>query len=417
MRGISTCLAMLGLAVLSLTATAVAAPTFTFKTKALPIPGFPGTGDILGAGAAIQFEGTISGTEYGGFPPPLIGVKYYAPAGAKLHPQGFATCAPSTIEKEGPGPCPKTSIAGPKGSAGGVVSFGSERVHETVSVQPFFAPGGNLEFFVDGTTPVSLEILATGHVVGSSPPFGLEVVGEVPLIETVPGALDASAEQWEVPYLPVDPKDLGRTYEAIIRVNSQSGKGGVAYLLDTNYGYDLPRNVQIEFSRIVQAKVEATGGELSSAEIWQIFQTEYLETTGPFRLVDHHVSDDVGGGTCTISGHLAAGDELRAFDGSGNGPIDAFVHALRDLEFELEVHGYHEHAIGDGADASAVAYIEATVGRRDLVGIGRHANIVTASLYAIVNALNRADTAEASPSSAASAAAQSQETRETLVIR
>ncbi len=195
MRGISTCLAMLGLAVLSLTATAVAAPTFTFKTKALPIPGFPGTGDILGAGAAIQFEGTISGTEYGGFPPPLIGVKYYAPAGAKLHPQGFATCAPSTIEKEGPGPCPKTSIAGPKGSAGGVVSFGSERVHETVSVQPFFAPGGNLEFFVDGTTPVSLEILATGHVVGSSPPFGLEVVGEVPLIETVPGALDASAEE------------------------------------------------------------------------------------------------------------------------------------------------------------------------------------------------------------------------------
>jgi len=186
---------MLGLAVLSLTATAVAAPTFTFKTKALPIPGFPGTGDILGAGAAIQFEGTISGTEYGGFPPPLIGVKYYAPAGAKLHPQGFATCAPSTIEKEGPGPCPKTSIAGPKGSAGGVVSFGSERVHETVSVQPFFAPGGNLEFFVDGTTPVSLEILATGHVVGSSPPFGLEVVGEVPLIETVPGALDASAEE------------------------------------------------------------------------------------------------------------------------------------------------------------------------------------------------------------------------------
>jgi hypothetical protein len=195
MRGISTCLAALGLAVLGLPVTASAAPTFTFKTKALPIPGFPGTGDILGAGAAIQFEGTISGTEYGGFPPPLIGVKYYAPAGAKLHPQGFATCAPNTIEKEGPGPCPKTSIAGPKGSAGGVVSFGSERVHETVSVQPFFAPGGNLEFFVDGTTPVSLEILATGHVIGSSPPFGLEVVGEVPLIETVPGALDASAEE------------------------------------------------------------------------------------------------------------------------------------------------------------------------------------------------------------------------------
>jgi 2-isopropylmalate synthase len=225
-------------------------------------------------------------------------------------------------------------------------------------------------------------------------------------------ALDDGAPQWEVPYLPVDPKDLGRTYEAIIRVNSQSGKGGVAYLLDTNYGYDLPRNVQIEFSRIVQAKVEATGGELTSEEIWQIFRSEYLETAGPFRLVDQHISDDVGGGTCAISGHLAVGDELRSFDGSGNGPIDAFVHALRELDFDLQVHGYHEHAVGDGADASAVAYIEATVGTRDLVGIGRHANIVTASLLAIVNALNRADTAEAAPSNA-----QTQETRETLAIR
>ena len=225
-------------------------------------------------------------------------------------------------------------------------------------------------------------------------------------------ALDDAALQWEVPYLPVDPKDLGRSYEAIIRVNSQSGKGGVAYLLDTNFGYDLPRNVQIEFSRIVQAKVEATGGELTSDEIWQIFRSEYLETNGSFRLVDHHVSDDVGGGTCAISGHLTVGGELRAFDGSGNGPIDAFVHALRELDFELQVHGYHEHAIGDGADASAVAYIEATVGTRDLVGIGRHANIVTASLYAIVNALNRADTAEASPRSSTH-----QEARETLVIR
>jgi hypothetical protein len=191
-------LTVVGLTVLGLTAQASASPTFTFKTKALPIPGFPGTGDILGAGAVIQVEGKISGTEYGGFPPPLIGIKYYAPTGAKLHPHGFATCAPSTIEQSGPGPCPKTSIAGPKGSATGVVSFGTERVHETASVQPLFAPGGNLQFFVDGTTPVSLEILATGHVVGSSPPFGLEVIGEVPLIETVPGALDASVEEGTV---------------------------------------------------------------------------------------------------------------------------------------------------------------------------------------------------------------------------
>jgi hypothetical protein len=198
LRRMSTGLAVLGLAVLGLVASASAAPTFTFKTKALPIPGFPHTGDILGAGAVIQVEGKISGTEYGGFPPPLRGIKYFAPAGAKLHPQGFATCAPGVIEKEGPGPCPKRSVAGPKGSATGAVSFGSERVQETASVQPFFAPGGNLEFFVDGTTPVSLEILATGHVVASSPPFGLEVIGEVPLIETVPGALDASFEEGSV---------------------------------------------------------------------------------------------------------------------------------------------------------------------------------------------------------------------------
>jgi hypothetical protein len=193
-------LAVLGLAVLCLSvlASASAAPTFTFKTKALPIPGFPHTGDIRGAGAVIQFEGTIAGTEYGGFPPPLTGIKYYAPAGAQLHPQGFATCAPTVIEESGPASCPKQSIAGPKGSAGGVVSFGTERVHETVSVQPFFAPGGNLEFFADGVTPVSIEILATGHVVASAPPFGLEVIGEVPLIETVPGALDASVQEGTV---------------------------------------------------------------------------------------------------------------------------------------------------------------------------------------------------------------------------
>jgi hypothetical protein len=194
LRRTSTCLAVLGFAMLGLSATAAAVPTITFKTTALPIPGFPRTGDILGAGAVIQVEGALSGTEYGGFAPPLTGIKFYAPAGVKLHPQGFATCKPSVIEQSGPEPCPRKSIAGPKGYATGVVSFGSERVEETASVQPFFAPGGNLEFFVDGKTPVSLEYLATGRVANASPPFGLEVIGEVPLIETVPGALDASFE-------------------------------------------------------------------------------------------------------------------------------------------------------------------------------------------------------------------------------
>jgi hypothetical protein len=194
MRRISTCLAVLGLAVLGLSATASAAPTITFKAKAVPIPGFPHTGNILGAGAAVQTEFTISGTEYGGFPPPLTGVTVLFPNGVKLHPQGFAACPENTIKEKGPSACPKKSAAGPKGSASGVVSFGTERVAETVSVQPFFASGGGLEFFVDGTSPVSIEILSKGTITNSSPPFGPKFVGEVPLIESVPGALDASAK-------------------------------------------------------------------------------------------------------------------------------------------------------------------------------------------------------------------------------
>jgi hypothetical protein len=188
-------LAVLGLAVLGLPAVALAVPTITFRTTAVPIPGFPGTGDILGSGAAIQAEGTVSGTEYGGFPPPVTGIKFYAPAGTKLHPQGFAACAPTVIRDSGPGLCPKQSIAGPKGFATGVVSFGGERVQETVSAQPFFAPSGSLEVFLHGVTPVSLEILALGHIIDPSSPFGLGVFGEIPLIETVPGALDASFEK------------------------------------------------------------------------------------------------------------------------------------------------------------------------------------------------------------------------------
>jgi hypothetical protein len=198
MRRASTCLALLGLAVLGLSATASAAPTITLKGEAVPIPGFPHTGNILGAGTAFKTEYTISGTEYGGFPAPLIGVKFYGPAGAKLAPQGFSTCAPEVIEKSGPKPCPKASKAGPTGKGRGVVSFGTERVEETATIEPFFAPGGGLEFFVDGTTPVSLEFLSKGSVVSSSPPFGPTVLATVPLIETVPGALDGSTEQFEV---------------------------------------------------------------------------------------------------------------------------------------------------------------------------------------------------------------------------
>jgi hypothetical protein len=191
-RAASTATVTLGVLALGLSAAAFAAPTLTLKTTALPIPGFPGTGNILGAGAVIRVEGTVSGSEYGGFPPPVTEVRFYGPATAKLRPQGFATCAPSVIEQRGPGACPRKSIAGPKGSASAIVSFGTERVPETASVQPFFAPGGALEFFADGHTPVLVEILSKGSLTNAAPPFGPEVDAEVPLVESVPGALDAS---------------------------------------------------------------------------------------------------------------------------------------------------------------------------------------------------------------------------------
>jgi hypothetical protein len=224
MRRISTCLAVLGLAAMALSATASAAPTITLKAEAVPIPGFPHTGNILGAGTALQTEFTISGTEYGGYPPPLTGVKFYGPAGAGLHSQGFTTCAPSLIETKGPSACPKASQAGPKGEAQGIVSFGTERVKEGASVQPFFAPGGGLAFFADGVSPVSIEIVSKGKVLNSSPPFGPTVEAEVPLIESVPGALDASVLSINVKVGAALKKGKKTTY--YITVPKKCPKGG-----------------------------------------------------------------------------------------------------------------------------------------------------------------------------------------------
>jgi hypothetical protein len=198
MRRASTFLALLGLAVFSLTAAASAAPVVTLKAVAVPIPGYPETGDIKGAGAALKFDYTISGTEYGGFPPPLIGVNVYLPLGTVLHPQGFATCPPATIEQIGPQKCPKASSAGPLGKANGVVSFGTERVHEALEIKPFFAPGGGLEFYSAGHTPTSIELLSKGNFQGSAPGFSKKFVATVPLVETVPGAPDGSTESISV---------------------------------------------------------------------------------------------------------------------------------------------------------------------------------------------------------------------------
>jgi hypothetical protein len=181
---------------LALASAASAAPTVTFKAKPVPIPGFPGTGNILGAGAALETEFTIKGNEYGGYPPPLMGVKVYLPTGTKLHTAGFPTCPQELIEAKEPEKCPKKSSVGPPGRATGFVVFGTERVPETVSVEGFYAAGGGLNFVVLGHTPASIEIVSVGHYqnLSGGGGFGPEAVVAVPLIQTVPGAADASTE-------------------------------------------------------------------------------------------------------------------------------------------------------------------------------------------------------------------------------
>ncbi len=196
MRRASTCLAVLGLSALALAlpSFAAATPVVTFKAKAVPIAGFPHTWNILGAGAALQAEYTISGTEYGGFPPPLEGINFYLPKGAVLHPTGFPTCPVSTLEPTGAGPkaCPKGSQAGPVGKVQGEVAFGTKIVPEEATLESFYAPGGGLEFFTFGHEPTILEIISTAHYVNSSGLFSHELISAIPLVETVPGAQDAS---------------------------------------------------------------------------------------------------------------------------------------------------------------------------------------------------------------------------------
>ncbi|HEY4810088.1 MAG TPA: hypothetical protein VIH71_03425 [Solirubrobacteraceae bacterium] len=205
MRRASTCLAVLGLALLALPGVASAAPTVTFKAKAVPIPkpgggNYPNTGDILGAGAAVEAEYGITGTEYDGSPPPLIGVNFYLPSGSKLHTSGFPTCSKPTLEQFGPVKCSKGSAAGPVGSATGFVTFGGERVEETLEISSFYAPGGGLEFFADGHSPVSLEILSAGHYTNLSGGggYGPELITEIPLVASVPGAPYASVKTIKV---------------------------------------------------------------------------------------------------------------------------------------------------------------------------------------------------------------------------
>jgi 2-isopropylmalate synthase len=197
---------------------------------------------------------------------------------------------------------------------------------------------------------------------------------------------------WGVPYLPIDPLDVGRSYEAVIRVNSQSGKGGVAYVMKHDYHLDVPRRMQIELSRVVQEVADADGGEIAPARIWELFRQTYLDRTAPLRLVSYAIDSggsDTASGTDRIRATVSYGGAEREITGEGNGPIAALVHALADLDIDARVLDYHEHATGAGEEAQAAAYLEVAVEGTVLWGCGVSPSITTASLYALVSAVNR----------------------------
>ncbi|WP_405013405.1 2-isopropylmalate synthase [Kitasatospora sp. NBC_01539] len=198
---------------------------------------------------------------------------------------------------------------------------------------------------------------------------------------------------WGVPYLPIDPKDVGRSYEAVIRVNSQSGKGGIAYVLKNDHKLDLPRRMQIEFSRTIQSKTDAEGGEVTPAEIWAVFQDEYLPTpANPWGRIslDGPRSLTTEDGRDVLSAEAVVDGERVTLTGSGNGPVSAFVDALAGVGQDVRVLDYAEHALSEGGDAQAAAYVECAVDGKVLWGVGIDGNTVLASLKALVSAVNRA---------------------------
>jgi 2-isopropylmalate synthase len=192
---------------------------------------------------------------------------------------------------------------------------------------------------------------------------------------------------WGVPYLPIDPLDVGRSYEAVIRVNSQSGKGGVAYVLKNDHHLDLPRRMQIEFSRVVQELADVGGGEIAPARIWELYRQTYLDVQQPLELLSY---TSASGEVDLVDAVVRWDGETRTVHGEGNGPLSAFVHALVQLDVDARVLDYAEHATGAGEEAQAASYLEVAVDGRVLWGCGVHPSIVTASLRAIVSAVNRA---------------------------
>jgi 2-isopropylmalate synthase len=195
---------------------------------------------------------------------------------------------------------------------------------------------------------------------------------------------------WEVPYLPIDPMDLGRSYEAVVRINSQSGKGGIAYVMETEHGIELPRRLQIEFSKVVQLIADGEGVELEATRLWKAFTDEYLDGNGKYGFIEHKAASDHG--QQPITAKITVDGDVKTIKGQGNGPVDGFVDALRkESGLAFDVVDYREHAMGHGANASAVAYMELrTPAGENLFGVGIDKNIVVASLKAIVSGVNRA---------------------------
>jgi 2-isopropylmalate synthase len=195
---------------------------------------------------------------------------------------------------------------------------------------------------------------------------------------------------WNVPYLPIDPADVGRSYDSVIRVNSQSGKGGVAYLMESRYGVVLPRRLQVEFSGVVQQHTDHLGGEVSAADIWQLFSATYLEPGVPVRYLEHHLAEH--GRAQGIRLSIMRDGIAHALAGEGNGPIDAAVHALRTAGLHLQIRSFEERSIAasvDGGDAQACAFIQAVCNGNECYGVGIDHNIVTASIKAIISCINR----------------------------
>ena len=202
---------------------------------------------------------------------------------------------------------------------------------------------------------------------------------------------------WGVPYLPIDPHDVGRSYEAVVRVNSQSGKGGMAYILKTEHQLDLPRRLQIEFSGVVQRRTDEAGGEVSPDQLWQAFSDEYLPGTGVgeaawgrFAPINHRV-ESIDDERDRIVATLTDRGEEKVITGEGNGPLAAFIDALHTVGVDVRILDYNEHALTSGGDSAAAAYLECAVGDRVLWGVGTSSSIVKASLTAILSAVNRAE--------------------------